>query len=144
MPEAKTTDIDVRVVDAYKLQCIAEAQEGIIFQHSLNASPSSLNVLIHITLMFERISLYCLHHLILRHPPPPIMLNPTSHNVFRPKLRLLIIHNLEQNFVVLASGMHKFYVQVWQTYNMYFFTISLLNLFYFCSSDGCPSSGVKA
>ena len=27
MPEAKTTDIDVRVVDAYKLQCIAEAQE---------------------------------------------------------------------------------------------------------------------
>ena len=35
MPEAKTTDIDVRVVDAYKLQCIAEAQEGILFQHLL-------------------------------------------------------------------------------------------------------------
>ena len=31
LPEAKTTDIDVRVVDAYKLQCIAEAQEGIMF-----------------------------------------------------------------------------------------------------------------
>ena len=28
LPEAKTTDIDVRVVDAYKLQCVAEAQEG--------------------------------------------------------------------------------------------------------------------
>ncbi|CAB3983508.1 Hypothetical predicted protein [Paramuricea clavata] len=27
LPEAKTTDIDVRVLDAYKLQCIAEAQE---------------------------------------------------------------------------------------------------------------------
>jgi hypothetical protein len=32
LPEAKTTDIDVRVVDAYKLQCIAEAQEGIMFR----------------------------------------------------------------------------------------------------------------
>ncbi|XP_046848261.1 BRO1 domain-containing protein BROX-like [Xenia sp. Carnegie-2017] len=27
LPESKTTDIDVRIVEAYKLQCIAEAQE---------------------------------------------------------------------------------------------------------------------
>jgi hypothetical protein len=32
LPEAKTTDIDVRVLDAYKLQCIAEAQEGMMEQ----------------------------------------------------------------------------------------------------------------
>ena len=38
MPEAKTTDIDVRVVDAYELQAIAEAQEGIRFQHFLTNS----------------------------------------------------------------------------------------------------------